>query len=163
MSQKNKAVFLDRDGVINKNRDDYVKSIDEFVFLPNVAEAIRILNKMNYLIIIITNQSAINRKIISKADLENIHNYMLENLENTGCRISKIYVCPHKPDENCECRKPKSGLLENAIEDFKVSVANSWLIGDNITDIQAAEKIGLKSIMIDKDGDIMKAVKQIQE
>ena len=163
MSQKNKAVFLDRDGVINKKRDDYVKSVNEFVFLPNVMEAIKILNNNGFLAIIVTNQSAVNRGIISQNQLEEIHDYMLENFKKFGCNIDGIYFCPHRPDENCECRKPQPVLLQRAIEDFQISVSDSWLIGDNITDIQAAEKIGLKSIKINKDKDIMEAVKKILE
>jgi len=163
MSQKNKAVFLDRDGVINKKRDDYVKSVNEFVFLPNVMEAIKILNNNGFLAIIVTNQSAVNREIISQNQLKEIHDYMLANFKKFGCNIDGIYFCPHRPDENCKCRKPQPMLLQRAIDDFQISVSDSWLIGDNITDIRAAEKIGLKSIKINKDGDIMEAVKKILE
>jgi len=163
MSQKNKAVFLDRDGVINKKRVDYVKSVNEFVFLPNVFKAIKTLNDKGFLIIIVTNQSAVNRGIISEKELEMIHNFMLKKFKDSDCNISEVYVCPHRPDENCECRKPKTALLQKAIKDFQINVSDSWLIGDGITDIQAAKKVGLKSIMIPKDVDVLESVKKILE
>lgn len=157
-----RVVFLDRDGVINKNRDDYVKSIQEFVFLPNAIKAISKIRELGYMIILVTNQSAVNRGIISLNELNQIHKYMIEELEKNNCKIDKIYFCPHRPDENCECRKPKMGLLKQAIEDFKIDISKSWLIGDSETDIVMAKKAGLKQIQIERNGDLMRVIKIIQ-
>ena len=155
-------VFLDRDGVINKKRIDYVKNIDEFIFLPNSIKAIKELNKICSKVIIVTNQSIINRGIISEKKLQEIHDHMLKILEKNSCQISKIYFCPHRPDENCECRKPKTGMLEKAIKEFKIDITKSWLIGDDKKDIQVANTIGLKSIKIETNGNLEKAVKIIK-
>jgi len=159
----NKAVFLDRDGVINKKRNDYVKSVDEFVFLPNVFKVVKTLNEMDYLIIIVTNQSAVNRGIISEKELKTIHNFMLKKFKGANCTISGIYVCPHRPDENCECRKPKTALLQKAIKDFQIDVSNSWLIGDSNSDIEAAKKMGLRTRKIQENGNILKVIEKIIE
>jgi histidinol-phosphate phosphatase family protein len=155
-------IFLDRDGVINKNRDDYVKSIDEFVFLPNVISAIKKLINLKFKIIIITNQSAINRGLISEKELQIIHSHMLNELSKSKCKIEKIYFCPHKPDENCDCRKPKTGMIKNALSDFCIDISKSWLIGDSNSDIEVAKKFGLKSIKIERNGDLLQAVKKIE-
>jgi histidinol-phosphate phosphatase family protein len=162
MSEKIRAIFLDRDGVINYNRDDYVKSVEEFVFLPKTFTAINQLNQMGYVVFIITNQSAINRGIITKIHLDKIHNFMLCELEKNSCTIAKIYICPHKPDENCSCRKPKPGMLIEAIDEYDIDVSNSWLIGDKISDIQAANQTSIKSILVDNNTDLLDAVNIIK-
>jgi len=143
-----KAVFLDRDGVINKKREDYVKNSKEFVLLNDVPQAIRLLNENQYLVILITNQSAINRGLISHKELKRIHELMKKQLEEHNCSIDAVYYCPHRPDENCNCRKPKTELLDKAIKDFGVDIKSSWFIGDDETDIQASKKIGIKFIKI---------------
>ena len=161
MNRINKAIFLDRDGVINLKRDDYVKSISEFVFLPNVHSFIKKLCDMGFLIIVVTNQSVVNRGLISNNKLNEIHEYMLRELNKQACKINKIYFCPHRPDENCNCRKPRTGLIMKAIEEFKVDISRSWLIGDSNSDIEAANSVGLKSIKVDKEFDLRKAVEII--
>lgn len=158
-----KAVFLDRDGVINKNRDDYVKSIEEFILLPNVPKAIKLLNKLDYKVIVITNQSVVNRGIISESELEKIHDHMLQILKLKNCIIEKIYYCPHRPDENCSCRKPKSGLFKKALEDFKINITESWFISDADSDRTAATDVQLKFIKIERNGNLLKAVKIIEQ
>lgn len=160
---KNRAIFLDRDGVVNENRDDYVKNKNEFIFLPQVFTAINKFNQMGFLTIIITNQSAINRGIITKTQLDDIHTFMLNELEKNSCKITKIYFCPHRPDEDCSCRKPQTGLLTRAIEDFDIDISNSWLIGDKESDILAAKKIGLKSIFVNEENGLLYAVNLIKK
>src|SRR5690348_13668724 len=113
-----KAIFLDRDGVINKERLDYVKNISEFEIFDDVAEAISLLKQNNFLVIVITNQSAINRNLLSHDTLEDIHNYFKNYLNDNGTYVDGIYYCPHRPDEGCMCRKPKPGLLIKAAQDF---------------------------------------------
>ena len=126
MIKQNKAIFLDRDGVINKKRDDYVKSINELEIFPDIGEGILNLKKMGFLIIVITNQSIINRKIITVEELEKIHLSIQNNLKKKSCIIDRFYFCPHTPNENCNCRKPKSGLLLQAITDFSINSSESW-------------------------------------
>ncbi len=159
----NKFIFLDRDGVINQNRDDYVKSINEFVFLSTSLQAIEKLNHLGFKIIIITNQSAINRGIITENELQNIHHFMLSELKKHDCKIEKIYFCPHRPDENCICRKPNTGMIENALSDFDIDISKSWLIGDSNGDMELGKKIGLKSIKMERNGNLMVVVNEIEE
>ncbi len=162
MNEKNKAVFLDRDGVINRKRDDYVKSIKELEIFPDIGEGILKLKKMGFLIIVITNQSAINREIITVGELEKIHLTIQKSLGKKNCKIDKFYFCPHRPDENCNCRKPKPGLLLQAINDFSINPAESWMIGDSLTDIQAGKKAGCKSILLKENLSFLQVVKKIE-
>lgn len=155
-----KAVFLDRDGVINKKRSDYVKGINEFVILKDVPTAIKLLNDNNFLVIIITNQSAVNRGYLSEKTLECIHQFLAAQLQKQNCHIDAVYYCPHRPDENCDCRKPKTKLISNAIKDFSIDRNSSWLIGDNETDIQAAKSMGIKSIKMKTDTGLLECIKE---
>lgn len=152
MNKQKKAIFLDRDGVINKKRDDYVKSVDELEIFQDVGDSILKLKEMGFLIIVVTNQSVINRGIIAVEELEEIHLAIQQNLKEKHCSIDKFYFCPHRPDENCECRKPNPGLLLQAINDFCINASNSWMIGDCLTDIKAGEAVGCKTILM-KEGD----------
>ena len=157
----NKAVFLDRDGVINQKRDDYIKNTNEFIILPDVSKAIKLLNENNYLVIIITNQSAINRGIITHSILAEIHELMKNELGKYGAHIDAIYYCPHKPDENCSCRKPKTGMIEKAIRDYSISTDFSWLIGDSESDTLAAAKLGIKAIQMEQDTSLLEPISKI--
>lgn len=159
----NKAVFLDRDGVINRKRDDYVKNTSELVILPDASKAIKLLNENNYLVIIITNQSAINRGIITHGILAEIHELMKKEIGKYGAHIDAIYYCPHKPDENCSCRKPKTGLIEKAISDYSISIDFSWLVGDSESDTLAAAKIGIKAIQMEQDTSLLEPISKILE
>ena len=145
---KKKAVFLDRDGVINKNRIDYVKTIEELEIFPSIEIPIKKLKKNNYYVIIITNQSAINRNLMTYEQLHKIHFYIQQYLKGFSTSIDKFYFCPHTPDEKCNCRKPKIGMLMQAIEEFNIDPALSWMIGDNDSDIQAGLTAGCKTIRI---------------
>ena len=158
----NPTLFLDRDGVINKKRKDHVKNINEFKFLPNVLTALKKLNHLGVSIIIITNQSVINRKIISEKQLKKIHEYMLKIMKENSCEITKIYYCPHHPDELCDCRKPNTGMIEQAIKDFKIDLSNTLLIGDSDSDIQAAYKMKIKSIKMQTDGNLNDLIEDIE-
>ena len=157
------VLFLDRDGVINKKREDYVKNINEFKFLPNILDALKKINNLGISIIIITNQSIVNRKIISENQLKEIHEYMLKTIEKNSCKITKIYYCPHHPDEKCNCRKPNTGMIEQAVKDFKIDLSNALLIGDSNSDIQAANKMKMKSIKIETDGNLNDLIEEIRE
>jgi len=156
-----KAVFLDRDGVINQKRNDYVKNINEFILLDDVPDAIKLLKENNFLVILITNQSVINRGFLTHERLEKIHEYMKKQIQKEDSYIDGIYYCPHRPDENCKCRKPLPGLLHQAIKDFSIVKEQSWFIGDSQSDMEAAEQAGIKSIKIQTDSNLLVAVNQI--
>ena len=142
------AVFLDRDGVINENRADYVKSWEEFVFLPNVFEPLRQLSQNGLFTIVITNQSAINRGLVSPETVETIHRQMCEVVSRNGGRVDAVLTCPHRPDENCTCRKPQPGLLLQAVKRFGLDLSRSHLIGDALCDIAAALAVGCCPILV---------------
>ena len=162
MIKKNKAIFLDRDGVLNKKREDYVKSIKELEIFPNIAEEISKLKMKGFLIIVITNQSVINRQIITIKELEEIHLTIQKFLKKSKTCIDKFYFCPHRPDENCECRKPNPGLIKQAINEFSIDASKSWMIGDSITDIQAGEKAGCETIFLKQNDSFTNVLKIIK-
>ena len=157
----NKAIFLDRDGVINKEKKDYVKKLEEFEIFDNIFSAIKILKEKGFLIIIITNQSAINRKLMKVDELEKIHECLINEVKRQGTSIDSIFYCPHRPDENCTCRKPKPGLILQASKYHKVDLKNSFFIGDSNTDMKAAEAAGCKGILLKKDQKLIDTVNQI--
>ena len=156
-----RAVFLDRDGVINKERKDYVKNLDEFEIFNGVSKAIKILKEKNFLVIIITNQSAINRNLLTTDRLDEIHNYLQEILKKDNTAFDAIYYCPHKPEENCDCRKPKPGMLFQAQFDFDFKMEKTFFIGDDERDKSAAKKAGCKPILIKGNDRLDLIVKQL--
>ncbi len=148
-SQHAKAVFLDRDGVINVSLDgDYVKSWDEFEFLPKAKEAIKALTDTGWDIIVVSNQAGISRGIMSAQAVEEINYRMVNELEHCGGKVRAVYYCPHRPDENCGCRKPKPGMLLQAGCELGINLSQSYLIGDSITDIQAGAQVGCTTILV---------------
>jgi D-glycero-D-manno-heptose 1,7-bisphosphate phosphatase len=142
------AIFLDRDGVINENREDYVKSWEEFIFLPGALTALRHLAFFPGPIIVVTNQSAIGRGIITADAVRDIHEKMCREIEAHGGRIDGIFFCPHHPDQQCDCRKPQPGLLLQAQQRFSIDLTNSYLIGDAAGDILAAQSVGCRAYLV---------------
>jgi D-glycero-D-manno-heptose 1,7-bisphosphate phosphatase len=142
------TIFLDRDGVINENRSDYVKSWNEFHFLPESLEAIAKLTQAGYRIIVCTNQAGIARGSISLGALEDIHRRMRTEVANAGGYIDAIYYCPHAKDANCACRKPRPGMLLRAHDELHVDLSESILIGDSITDIRAGQAAGVHCMLV---------------
>ncbi len=140
--KQQRVVFLDRDGVINKDLPDYIKSWEEFEFLPGSIEAIRLLNSKGFATIIITNQSAINRNMISKQGLEHIHALMKKAIKSGGGEIKDIFFCPHTPEEGCDCRKPEPGLIYQAQKKYQIDLPASIMVGDNAKDIECARRAG---------------------
>jgi D-glycero-D-manno-heptose 1,7-bisphosphate phosphatase len=143
-----RAVFLDRDGVINQNRDDYVKRWDEFAFLPGALDALRRLAQTPLLIIVVTNQSIINRGLASVQEVQDICRRMIEEIQNHGGRIDGVLMCPHRPDEGCNCRKPRPGLLLEAADRFHLDLPQSYLIGDAMSDVEAGLNAGCRVLMV---------------
>lgn len=154
------AIFLDRDGVINQERKNYVKNLNEFMILDGVADAIKILKQNNFLVIVITNQSAINQHLLSVEMLNTIHAHLHDYLKKNGTSIDAIYYCPHLPEDNCSCRKPKPGLLLQAAQDFQINLEKSWMIGNADTDVSAAMAAGCNYILLKKDQSLLQAVKK---
>ena len=144
----NKVVFLDRDGVISKDSPDHIKSWEEFHFLPKSKDGIKLLTENGFNIIVITNQSVIARKMVTKDELEEMHKKMKKEIENHGGKIIKIYYCPHHPDDGCNCRKPKPGLFLKAIKENNIDVSKSYVVGDRIMDVLAGKTIGSKTVII---------------
>ena len=133
-----KAIFLDRDGVINIEKN-YLYKIEDFKFIDGVFDAIIHFDKLGYLIIIVTNQSGIGRGYYTLDDYQKLTKWMLDYIKKaTNVSITKVYHCPHTPDDNCKCRKPKIGMIDTAIKEFKINPLSSWLIGDKDSDIQTA-------------------------
>ena len=145
-----KTVFLDRDGVINRNPPNkgYVRRWSEFSFLPNARKAIRELTQSGYRIIVVTNQAGIGRGLFSEEDLRDIHARMVSKITETGGRIEAIYYCPHPPEAGCECRKPKPGMLIRAVREHNIELSSAYLIGDSVTDIQAGQCLGTKALLV---------------
>lgn len=144
-----KTAFLDRDGVINLKapEGDYIKSWSEFHFLPGAIEAIRLLNDHNWHVVIITNQRGIARQLMTMHDLNRIHFFMEEELQNHGAHVDGVYVCPHEKG-TCHCRKPDIGLFMQAEQDFPVDKSKSWMIGDSQSDIEAGRNYGIRTISV---------------
>ncbi len=142
------AVFLDRDGVIIANRDDYIKSWREVEFLPGAIAALRRLSQSNFAIVVVTNQSAIGRGIISLQQANDINRRVMAEIKAQGGRIDACYVCPHHPNDRCGCRKPAPGLLLRASQELELDLPESYMVGDAITDLQAARAAGVQGILV---------------
>ena len=140
-------IILDRDGVINFDADNYIKSPDEWIPIPGSINAVAQLSK-KYAVVVATNQSGVNRGLYSLATLEKIHQKMISEIEKAGGKIEKIYFCPHRPDENCNCRKPKPGMLLQIQKDFNVKNNEMIYIGDSFKDYEAAVAVGCKFILV---------------
>ncbi|MEE8540698.1 MAG: D-glycero-beta-D-manno-heptose 1,7-bisphosphate 7-phosphatase [Desulfobacterales bacterium] len=147
-----KVVFLDRDGVINRDSPDYVKSWSEFEFLPGSIEAIRNLTVSGFATILITNQSAVNRRLISDTELQTIHTRMNAALKRRDGHIQDIFFCPHRPDERCACRKPKAGLIHQAQSKYRIDLPQSFMVGDNAKDIECARNAGCGGAILVQSG-----------
>jgi D-glycero-D-manno-heptose 1,7-bisphosphate phosphatase len=145
---KRSAVFLDRDGVINENRADYVKRWSEVEFLPAVFDALRRLAETDFAIVLVTNQSAVGRGVVSEESARSINRRIVETIRSQGGRVDGSYLCPHHPNDNCECRKPHPGMLFQAADELDLDLGQSYFIGDAITDMQAAEAAGVQGILV---------------
>jgi histidinol-phosphate phosphatase family protein len=136
------AVFLDRDGVVCRNRDDYVKSWEEFIFLPGALKALSDLARSELSIVVITNQSVIGRGLAPVEVVEDIHARMVQAIGAAGGRVDRVLYCPHRPDEQCACRKPKPGLLLMAAREMRLDLSGSYVVGDAEADMQAGRAAG---------------------
>jgi len=145
-----KAVFLDRDGVINKYPGDrvYVTSLRKFKFLPGAKKAIALLTKAGFKTFVASNQAGVGRGIYSQRTLDKITDYMLGEIAKTGGYIQKVYYCTHRKEAGCACRKPNPGMVKKAIREFVVNLKGAYFIGDTIRDVHTAHNAGCKSILV---------------
>ena len=140
-----KAVFLDRDGVINIEKD-YLYKIEDFEFIDGVFSSLKYLQDLNYKLFIITNQSGIGRGYYSQKDFDTLTLWMLEQFKQNDIKISQVELCPHSPKDKCECRKPKTKMIENILENYPdIDLEKSWLIGDKSSDILCAKNAKIKN------------------
>ncbi len=151
---KKPAVFIDRDGTINEQMG-YINHVSRFILLPGAAESVRLLNGHGYLAIVVSNQSGVGRGYFPIELVHDVHEYMKSLLEKEGAAVDGIYFCPHHPEAlvpeyriDCNCRKPKTGLIEKACEDFDIDMKNSYVIGDRCSDIELADRSDLKGLMV---------------
>ncbi|TAK22363.1 MAG: D-glycero-beta-D-manno-heptose 1,7-bisphosphate 7-phosphatase [Chloroflexota bacterium] len=142
------AVFLDRDGVINENRDEYVLSWDQFSFIDGSIAAIKRLTEAGWPVVVVTNQSAIGRGLVRRRTVDDIHVRMCTTISAAGGNITRVMLCPHRPDAGCRCRKPRPGMLRAAARDLGIDLSSSILIGDSATDIAAAHAAGARAILV---------------
>ena len=146
----NKAVFLDRDGVINGKApgDGYITRWQDFRILPGVAEAIRRLRDAGFLVIVITNQRCVAKGLLSESELQEIHQNMVRMLRRQKAAINAVYYCPHEVDENCGCRKPRPGMILQAARDHQIDLHSSWMVGDDCRDVETGKAAGCKTILL---------------
>ncbi len=145
-----KTVFLDRDGVISVfTPNDYIKNWKEFKFIPGAVEGLKILCKNNYRLVIISNQAGVNKGLFTKKSLDDLTKKMLDVLKKQGVEVAKIYYCPHTPEENCDCRKPKPGAFYRAQKELgNIDLKDAFFVGDSDIDIQAGKAAGTKTILV---------------
>ena len=143
-----KLIILDRDGVINQDSDNFIKTVDEFIPLPGSLEAIARLNQAGYRVTVATNQSGIARGYYDIATLNAMHDKLRRLLNNLGAGIDMIAFCPHGPDDNCDCRKPKPGMYREIANRFEISLEGVPVIGDSLRDLQAAQEVGAAPILV---------------
>ena len=143
-----KLLILDRDGVINYDSDAYIKSVEEWIPLPGAIEAIAQLSKAGWTVAIATNQSGIARGYYDVATLEAMHARLRALVAEQGGEVGLIVYCPHGPDEGCECRKPKPGMLRTIAEHYAADLHECWFVGDSLGDLQAAEAVGSQPVLV---------------
>lgn len=139
-----KAVFFDRDGIINKDIG-YVYKQEDFVFADGIFEVLKFFKERGFLLLVVTNQSGIGRGFYTLEDFKKLSSYMQSQIKaRLGFKFDSIYFCPHSPEENCDCRKPKSAMIDQATKDYDINLDESFIIGDKITDMQAGQAGGVR-------------------
>jgi D-glycero-D-manno-heptose 1,7-bisphosphate phosphatase len=157
-----RIVFLDRDGVINRDHADYTYTLERFVVLPGVPEQIARLKEAGWLVAVITNQSGIAKRLYGHTDVALVHAHLEQVLAQSGTAVDGIWYCPHHPDYSaCLCRKPGSLLVEKALALLGADPAQSWFIGDRPRDIEAAQRAGVRGILVDTDAPLQPVVDRI--
>lgn len=143
------TLFLDRDGVINKRPQDYVRTPEEFVPMPGLLEAMQMLAPKFDLILVVTNQQGIGKGLMGEVDLANVHHKMIQLVREHGGRIDRVYHCPHLKSLGCPCRKPATGMAWQALQDFPdLDLEDAWMVGDSVSDMEFADKLGFRKVLI---------------
>jgi len=148
-----KAIFLDRDGVINIEKN-YLYKIEDFEFVDGVFDALTYLQDKGYLLFIITNQSGIARGYYSLEDFNTLTKWMNDEFKQRDITISQVELCPHGPNDNCKCRKPKTLMIENILKNYNIDLEKSWLIGDKLSDIRCAQNANIQNTIQVKSGHV---------
>lgn len=149
MPEADRLVILDRDGVINQDSDDYVKSLEEWIPYPAAIEAIARLSRAGWTVAVATNQSGVARGYYAEATLEAMHDRLRDLVHEAGGEIAHIAHCPHGPEDGCKCRKPLPGMLEEIREALTLgSLEGSWMVGDSLRDLQAGEPMGCRPVLV---------------
>jgi D-glycero-D-manno-heptose 1,7-bisphosphate phosphatase len=146
------AIFLDRDGVLIENRSDYVRSWSQVTIFPEAIRALTNLPDNKYKIVIVTNQSAVGRRLISLETARAINGRLIDEIEKNGIQVGGLYMCPHSPDEQCNCRKPQPGLLLQAAQELSLDLSASWMIGDAWSDLLAGQAAGVRGVVMVRTG-----------
>ncbi len=160
----NKAIFLDRDGIINVEIGDYIKRFEDFTLLPHLGESLALLKSKGYQFVVITNQGGLAKQLYDVNELNKMHDFLIQEMKKFDVEFLEIYWCPHHPDYNgkCLCRKPGSQLVEKAIARFNIDPSQSFFIGDKQRDIDAGNAVGVKGILVDSNPDWKNILMQIQ-
>ena len=146
------AIFLDRDGVLIENRSDYVRDWSQVRIIPEAIPALSLAAAKKYKIILITNQSAVGRGLITLETARDINDRLVSLIRGQGGQVDGVYMCPHKPEDGCHCRKPQPGLFFQAAEELSLDLKSSWMIGDAWSDIQAGQAAGVRRVILVKTG-----------
>lgn len=146
------AIFLDRDGVLIENRSDYIRNWSQVRFFPDALEALSKTVIKNHKVVIVTNQSAVGRGLISLETANEINDQLVDFIKSHGGRVDAVYTCPHKPEDDCDCRKPKPGLLLRAADDLSLDLRRSWMIGDAWSDLLAGQAAGVRRVVMVRTG-----------
>lgn len=157
-----KTIILDRDGVINQDSDDYIKSVDEWEPIPGALEALARLHRNNYRVVVISNQSGVARGLFSIATLNDINRHMLAETRKKGGLIEAVFYCPHGPDDGCSCRKPAAGMFRDVASRLKIEMSGVPAVGDSMRDLQAAHEVGALPVLV-KTGKGTKTAKALRK
>lgn len=149
--KSNKAIFLDRDGVINIEKN-YLHKIEDFEFIEGTFSSLKYLQDLGYMLFVITNQSGVGRGYYTLEDFETLTCWMIEQFKQNDIQIAQVELCPHSPTQNCDCRKPLPGMIDNILKNHDIDLENSWLIGDKSSDIQCAKNAAIKNTIQVKSG-----------
>jgi D-glycero-D-manno-heptose 1,7-bisphosphate phosphatase len=147
MKNSQRTVFLDRDGTIIEEKD-FIKDPQEIEFISGSIQAIKILRNLGYKIIVVSNQSGVGRGILTEGMVKKVNRFFMGKLVEKNAPVDAIYYCPHHPDQNCDCRKPQTGMLKKAAQDHKLNLENAVVIGDKLTDVKLGKNIGAKTILV---------------
>ncbi len=157
-----KVVFLDRDGVVNRDSPNYIKTWREFHFLPRSLDALRMLHQNGFTVVLVTNQSGIGRGLITPGNLDDIHRKMTQAISAHDGHLAAIFHCPHHPDDHCACRKPKPGMILQGRQRFDIDLSSAVMIGDSVKDIECARNAGCAAAVLVKTGNGIQAEKVLQ-